>query len=360
MSEASALRRARAKTRTVAATDAATRVRASRAGLDWFTFFCANLQTGFGPFIAVYLTTEKWSQTDIGIILMGGGLVGLLAQMPGGALVDSARRKALVAGVAVALIGVAGLLVAMSSLFPVILFAWVLHSAASCVLSPAIATVSLALVGHKGISERLGRNASFASIGSALAAGGMGAVGYYLSNQAVFFVTAALAVPALLALSQIGSTGPAAPHRSPRQAEPPPRTTWRADLAALAGSRAMVVLAATIALFFLANAAMLPLVGSMLTLRSARSPTIFIAACIIVPQIMVAVLSPLVGWLAQRWGRRPLLLIACMALPLRGLALALTTDPLLIVATQALDGISAAVIGVMVPLIAADVTRNTG
>ncbi len=345
----------------IAAATAGERARRSQGGLDWFSFFCANLQTGFGPFIAVYLTTEKWSQTDIGLVLMVGGLVGLAGQMPGGALVDKLRSKTLIAAVSVALIGAAGLMVALSSLFPVILFAWILHSAASCVLSPAIATVSLGLVGHTGISRRLGRNASFASAGSALAAGGMGACGYYVSNQAVFFVTAALAVPAILALRQVKpvyANDVAAPLTvaAPAVAS---SAGIAADLRALLRNRAMLVLAITIALFFLANAAMLPLVGSMLTLRSARSPTIFIAACIVVPQIMVALLSPVVGTLAQRWGRRPLLLVACLALPLRGLGLALVTDPAWIVAIQVLDGVSASVLGVMVPLIAADTTRGT-
>jgi MFS family permease len=170
--------------------------RRGERGLDWFSFFCANLQTGFGPFVSVYLTTSKWTQTDIGLVLMVGGLVGLIGQIPGGALVDRTRSKALIAGLSVAAIGIAALCVALSAFFPVILFAWVLHAAASCVLSPSIATVSLGLVGYSRIGQRLGRNATFASVGSALAAAGMGAVGYSISNQAVFFVTALLAASA--------------------------------------------------------------------------------------------------------------------------------------------------------------------
>jgi MFS family permease len=113
-------------------------------------------------------------------------------------------------------------------------------------------------------------------------------------------------------------------------------------------------------LFHLANAAMLPLVGSVLTLRSRESPAMLIAACIIVPQVMVALLSPLVGSLAQRWGRRPLLVVGFAALPLKGLCFGLIQDPHLFVAAQCLDGISAAIIGVLVPLVAADATRVTG
>lgn len=333
----------------------------SGAGLDWFSFFCANLQTGFGPFVSVYLTTEKWSQTDIGLVLMMGGLVGLFGQIPGGMIVDRAVSKARVAAVAVVLICMSALLVASGSVFALILLAWVLHAAASTVLSPSIAFISLQLVGHEGIGRRLGRNAAFASVGSALAAGGMGLCGYYVSNQAVFFVTAALAVPTLLALWQIRTPAKERAAPAPRRAASQtaePRSEKR--FAAFLSDRSLLVLAGSVALYYLANAAMLPLVGSMLTLRSAHSPTIFIAACIIVPQIVVATLSPVVGRLSESWGRRPLLLLAFLALPLRGVLLGMVTDPYLLVLVQALDGLSSAIVGVVVPLVAADVARRTG
>jgi MFS family permease len=330
--------------------------------LDGFTFFCANLQTGFGPFVSVYLTASKWSQTDIGLVLMIGGLVGLIGQIPGGALVDGARSKPVVAGLAVAAIGVSALCVAVSSLFPVILFAWVCHAAASCLLSPCIAIISLDFVGHDGIGRRLGRNATFASIGSALAAAGMGAVGSAVSNKAVFLVTAALALPTILALAAIRRSVPArepapvATRRDEAMVDPKMAPSWTSVL----GNRPLLILAIATALFYLGNAAILPLIGSVLTMRSARSPTVLIAACIIVPQIMVAVLSPMIGVKARVWGRRPLLAIGFAALPIRGICLGFIRDPNLFIAVQLLDGISAAALGVIVPLVAADVTRESG
>ncbi len=88
---------------------AATPSRQSQRGLDWFIFFLADVQTGFGPFIAVYLTTQKWTQVEIGLVLSIGGVVGLLGQMPGGAIVDAARSERLVASLAVATIGMSAL-----------------------------------------------------------------------------------------------------------------------------------------------------------------------------------------------------------------------------------------------------------
>jgi MFS family permease len=96
------------------------------------------------------------------------------------------------------------------------------------------------------------------------------------------------------------------------------------------------------------------------TMTSGRWATLIIAACIVVPQIVVAALSPWIGARAQIWGRRPLLLIGFAALPIRGLLFAFISNPTILLAVQVLDGITAAVFAVMVPLIVADLTRGTG
>src|SRR6201991_2528025 len=177
--------------------------RESMRGLDWFVFFLADVQPGFGPFVAVYLTTEKWTQAQIGFVLSIGGVIGLIGQIPGGAIVDAARSERLVAGLAVATIGFSALGYAMWPLFPVVVAAATLHAAASCVLGPAIAAISLGLVGPLAIGERLGRNARFASLGNGTAAAVMGTAGYLLSSRSVFLVTFILAIPTLIALSRI-------------------------------------------------------------------------------------------------------------------------------------------------------------
>jgi MFS family permease len=321
-------------------------------------FFVADVQTGFGPFVSVYLTAQRWTQIDIGLVLSAAGFVSLIGQMPGGALVDIARSERRVAAIAVAAICVSALAYAAMPIFPVVLSASVLHALASCVLGPAIAAISLGLVGHAAIGQRLGRNARFASIGNGLAAAAMGACGYLLSARAVFFVTVLLLVPALWALRYI-SAGEIDPERAhgapPRERRKPPIRPGE-----LMQNRRLLIFAGCLLLFHLANAAMLPLMGSVLTMRSARWATVLIAACIVVPQIVVAVLSPWIGERAQAWGRRPLLLIGFAALPLRGLLFAVVGNPELLVAVQLLDGVTAAVFAVLVPLIVADLTRGTG
>jgi MFS family permease len=333
--------------------------RRSSHGLDWFVFFVADIQTGFGPFVAAYLTEQKWTQIDIGLVLTVSGIVALAGQMPGGALVDAARSERLVAGLAVAAIAVSALAYATSPVFVVVLAAAVLHSAASCVLGPAIAAISLGLVGHGAIGDRLGRNARFASIGNGVAAAAMGACGHFLSMRAVFFVTTAFLGPALLVLRHISAQEIDAEraHGGPRER---PAGKLAPELLGLARKRPLVIFAACLMLFHLANAAMLPFMASVLTMRLSKWAPLMIAASIVGPQLVVAVFSPWVGRKAQAWGRRPLLLVAFAALPLRGLLFATVTNPYALVAVQLLDGVTAAVFAVLVPLVIADVTRGTG
>ena len=330
----------------------------SQRGLDWFTFFVANLQTGFGPFLSVYLTTQKWTQVDIGLILSVGSIAGLVGQVPGGWAVDAVRSKKRVAALAVTGIGISALLIAVAPLFVTLLGAKLLHVGASSILGPAIAAITLGLVGHAAIAVRLGRNARFAAIGNGLAAAAMGACGYFVSAQAVFYVTAALAIPTVLALSRIreaeidsvrayGGLSLGDRHRA-------------SPIAELLLKPSLLVLMTSIMLFHAANAAMLPLVGSAMAVRSNQWATALVAASIVVPQFVVAAISPRVGQLAQSWGRRPVFLLGFAALQLRGVVLAWTNDPYAIVVVQALDGVSAAVVGILVPLILADVTRGTG
>jgi len=316
------------------------------------------VQTGFGPFVSVYLTTQKWTQIDIGLVLSASGFVSLIGQMPGGALVDAARSERRVAGIAVAAICLSALGYAAVPIFPLVLSAAVAHSLASCVLGPAIAAISLGLVGHAAISERLGRNARFAAVGNGLAAAAMGAVGL-ISPRAVFIVTVLLLVPALLVLRMIAENeiDPERAHSAPPRRQAKRRPIKPGDLM---HSRPLLIFAACLLLFHLANAAMLPLMGSVVTMRSGRWATLLIGACIVVPQLLVAALSPWIGRKAQSWGRRPLLLLGFAALPIRGVLFAAVTNPELLVFVQLLDGVTAAVFSVMVPLVVADLTRGTG
>ncbi|KAF1010020.1 MAG: MFS transporter [Burkholderia sp.] len=330
----------------------------SLRSLDWLNFFVANVQTGFGPFIASYLASHKWTQGEIGLVLSIGTISAMVSQVPGGAAVDALKNKKGAAAWAIVAIILSAVLLASSPTIVPVMAAEVFHGFASCMLTPAMAAISFALVGRANLGDRLGRNARWASIGSAMAAGLMGLTGEYISARAVFWLTAALAMPALVALAMIQPTHTvmALAMGRPRDAVEGERET----IFDLLRDRRMLVFASCSMLFHLSNAAMLNLAAGEVTAGMGDDVQLVIAACIIVPQAIVAMFSPWVGRSAQRWGRRPILLLGFSALPVRALLFAGVSNPYLLVPVQMLDGISAAVFGVMLPLIAADVAGGKG
>jgi MFS family permease len=315
------------------------------------TFFVADVQTGFGPFIAVYLTERRWTQIDIGFALSLGTITAMISQVPAGLLVDAMRSKRLAVGFGIVAISLSALMFAIRPTVLSVYGAEVLHGFASCVLTPALAAVSLILVGHAALGERLGRNARFMAIGNGIAAGVMGLAGSYISAASVFWLTAALGVPALYALSLVGPVVGKTERQRPLD--------WRA-VRKLLMDRRLLIFALCVMLFHLSNAAMLPIAAAEVTKRAGHLADVIIAASIVVPQAVTALLSPWVGCRAQERGRRGVLLIGWVALPVRGVLLALLPGAWTLIGLQAIGGLSSAVFGVMMPLLAADLTRKSG
>src|SRR5260370_37944049 len=130
-------------------------------GLDGINFFLAGMQSGFGPFVAVLLADEKWTQRDIGFALTVGGLVGLLSQVPGGELLDASRSKRLLVALGGIVVAVSAFLIALWPSRPVVFATLVLQGLTGGFLGPAIAAISLVLVGHSALAEQLGRSQRF-------------------------------------------------------------------------------------------------------------------------------------------------------------------------------------------------------
>ena len=230
-----------------------------------------------------------------------------------------------------------------------------LDALAACIVTPSIAAITLRLCGHATYGQRLGVNARYASLGAAASAALLGLFAWYLSERAVFIVTAALVLPALAAMHAIRHEDEFEGPRERRRRAIRPLQIFREP--------ALHVFAVCAVLFHLANAAMLPLALNELAKRTPAAGLV-VSAAIIVPQMIVAAVSPWAGRMAQVLGRRPVLLAGFAALPVRGLlfALLMWLGPagLPLVAIQVLDGVSASVFGLALPLIAADATQRTG
>jgi MFS family permease len=323
--------------------------------LDWFNLFVANIQTGFGPFIAVYLIAQHWTQTSIGLALSIGTVAAMASQVPAGALVDLMPNKTRVAAFSVLAFTACAL---MFAIYPIPLFVYlaeILHGLSSCTLGPATAAMSLVIAGRFGMGLRLGRNARYAAIGNGVGAALMGACGQYVSERAVFYLTAALTLPALAALWPLRKV---AIERVESKAPADQRAMGVAGFMRVLGDRRILIFCACAMLFTFANAPMLMLISGTMTAK-VGNPSLLIAACIVLPQIIVALASPFAGRLADQRGRRMVLMLGFCVLPIRCLVFATTSNPVIIIASQALDGIGGAAFGVMVPLVVSDVAART-
>jgi MFS family permease len=332
----------------------------SLRALDAVNFFVGGALAGFGSFVAVFLGGQGWTPKNIGFVLTLGGIAGLLAQYPGGELLDAVRSKRLVLGLGLVVVALSALMIGLWPTFAVVLVALVLQGTTGGFVGPAIPAVSLGLVGQPALAERLGRNQRFQSAGSLAAAGLMGVLGYVLSNRLIFFAAALLVVPALVALTWIRAADIHFGRSVGRPDHHEPTAPPRARRAMLWKDRSLLTFAASLFLFQMANASILPLIGGILPHYIGRYSSLAMSVLVIVPQVLVVLTAPWIGRHAQRWGRRPLLLVGFGALPARALLLMLVTDPVLVIAVQLLDGISGTVLGVLQPLIIADLTGRTG
>ena len=327
-------------------------------GLDWLNFLLADVQTGVGPFLAIYLAGYKWDEERVGLALTVGGIAGILTQTPVGALVDFLRSKRALVGVAVAALAAGALLIALCPSFWPVMGAQVLIGGTSSVFLPAICAMSLGIVGRAAFDTRQGRNQTFNSAGNVIAAVSMGVLGYLVSNRSIFFFVAACAVPTILVLLLIrpGEID----YELARGATDGEKGAKVESVEVLFWERPLVLFLGCAVMFHFANAAMLPLLGEMLAKGHGRSSMMFMSACVVTTQFVITLIASWSGRTAGTWGRKPLLLIAFGVLPIRGVLYTLTSNTALLVAIQVMDGVGAGIFGVVSVLVIADLTRGTG
>lgn len=343
--------------------DSASETDAPSAGRSWlglraFNFFAASLQTGYGPFLPVYLTRAGWSQGQVGLALSVGSIAGVVSQVPAGLLIDQIPQRRLACAAALGALALGMLILAFMPGFVPVLGVEVLHGFAAAMLAPAIAALTLSLGGRQTFGEHVGRNQRYASLGNALAAALLGLVAWHLSIRAAFLLAAFMALPAAFCLLCIRPPAIPAPTKADHPAQLHPRQR-NARFWQIFFELHMHSFAVCVTLFTLANAAMLPLALNALAAHH-RDATIATTGSIIALQAVVVVLAPWLGHAAERWGRKPVLLAGFACLVLRALLLSTAPGAIPLIGIELLDGAAAATMGVMIPLVAADFTEKTG
>jgi len=339
--------------------------RAARA-LDAANFFLADVRQGLGPYLAIYLLTEQtWDEASIGIVMSIATIAGILAQTPAGALVDATRAKRLLMVAAALIVMAASLSLPLFPRFWPVALSQGIANAAEVVFPPALAAVSLGVVGHRAFTARIGRNETFNHAGNAAAAAIAGGAAYGFGPQAVFYLLALMAIASLVSVLAIPER--AIDHDLARGLHDAGERTGiererdqPSGLSVLLTCRPLLVFAICVTLFHLSNAAMLPLVGQKLALQDKKLGTSLMSACIVAAQLVMVPMAMLVGARADAWGHKRFFLLALLILPVRGALYTLSDNKVWLVGVQLLDGVGAGIFGAIFPVIVADLMRNTG
>ncbi len=341
-------------------TDAAQPSARSQRGLDGINLLMADVRDGVGPYLSVFLKgAEHWDSGAIGIAMAASSIAAAACQIPAGLLVDGTSAKRLLIAASGLMVGAGCLLIVLFPHFTTVVAAQALLGAASAIIPPAIAALSLGLVGRRLFDARITRNESFNHGGNFLAAGLAGVLGQYVGYHWIFYLVCGFAVASALVVTLINPAE--IDHERARGGEDAAENGQPIAFRDLLRRRDLLVFLASVVLFHFGNAAMLPMAGQVLAVAHPGSDTIALSACIIAAQLVMVGVAWAVGRASGRGiGRKPIFLLALAVLPVRGVLFSFTSSPYGVVAIQLLDGVAAGIFGVISVLIASDLMRGTG
>ncbi|BCM82562.1 MFS transporter [Methylobacterium indicum] len=336
-------------------------------GLDALNFTLADVRDGLGPYLAIYLIAVRgpdqgWNEATTGMVMTIAGIAGLIAQTPAGALIDRSRHKRAIVIAAALAVTLSCLALPFISNFYAVAATQSLAGIAGAIFPPALAAITLGVVGPKLFAKRIGRNEGFNHAGNAVSAALAGGLAYLFGPIVVFWlmgVLAALSIGAMLMVPEDAIDNDLA--RGLDSAEDQSGAEQPSGLTALLQNKYLMLFALLAAIFHLSNAAMLTSVGQLLTHLSGKdNATSLIAICIVAAQCVMVPVAMFVGHKADAIGRKPIFLAAFGVLALRGVLYTFSNNPFYLVGVQLLDGIGAGVYGALFPIVVADLTRGTG
>ena len=256
------------------------------------------------------------------------------------------------------MIGAAALILALWHSFVLVMTAEIFDGLTAGIIGPAVAAISLGIVGQRAMSGRTGRNNRFQGAGNAATAMLFGLLGTYVTKSAIFFATAVLTIPPLVALSYVRSDE--IDYVRARNATKGEERPHLRNILVILKNRRLLWFACCAAAFQFADASLLPLASEHLGRAQLAGGSLLMSGLVVAPQLVVAILAPWVGYFSEIYGRKLVLLIGYAVPFVRAVLLAFISDPLLMIFVQLLDGISGAILTVLTVVIVADLTTGTG
>lgn len=325
------------------------------AGLAALNFFLADVQGGLGPFLATWLAAIHWGPEQTGIVMTAGGLIGLVFNSPAGVLIDRTQQYRLWVALSSLAIVVGTLAMLPARGFVAVLAAQVAAALGGALMAPAVTALTLGIVGKDRFPAQQGRNQAWNHAGNVAAAGLITVATFGVGATAAFWVLAGMAAASIASLLIIPANAIDARRASGHEANEP-----AVSILHILRDRRVLALGMALLLFHMGNAAMLPLLGQRMATAGHGDATRWLAACVVVAQLVMVPVAIVSGRAAARIDVAWLLVAACLVLPVRGAMAALAQGPMWLVPIQILDACGAGTLGVAVPILVADFTWGSG
>jgi len=321
-------------------------------------FFMADMQSGIGPFLGVFLIERGWTSGLIGTALSIGNVAGMLITTPVGGFIDASHHKrvwVIVPGVAVVL---ASSVILLWQNFWAVAASQVATSIASAAIVPAVTGITLGMVGQRGFNRQNGRNQAFNHAGNMVGAAASGFLGWKFGYFWVFALAAlfgAITVACVLLIRPSSINDHAARGNKEDDSKSQPGA-----MTVLLRHKALLVLGLALALFHLGNAAIIPILGmSAVSDGKANGPG-FVATTVVIAQGVMVIASLIAMHVAEKRNYWLILLVSFLVLPLRGIIAFFLSGWSGVVPVEILDGIGTGLQSVAVPGMVARSLYGTG
>jgi MFS family permease len=321
-------------------------------------FFMADMQSGIGPFVGVFLQAHGWASGLIGTALTIGNVVGMSITTPIGGFIDATNHKrawVVIPGIAVV---VASAVILMSQNFWAVTTSQIATSVAGAAIIPAVTGITLGLVKQRGFNRQIGRNQAFNHAGNMVGAAISGYLGWRYGYLAVFLLAGLFGAISIACVLMIPAK--AIDHRVARGTKEDDPESRPSGFTVLLKHKPLLVLALALAFFHLGNAAIVPLYALAAVAENEANGPSFVATTIVVAQGVMIVASIVAMHAAEKKNYWPVLLASFLALPLRGVLAYALTGWWGVLPVQILDGVGAGLQSVAVPGMVARSLNGTG
>lgn len=333
----------------------------SLRALDALNFCNAGIQTGLGPFMSIFYTAVRhWNPGQIGVLLACQSVPGIVIQSYVGHIVDQSRSKRLLTAIAALTVAAAAACIALLPNYGVQIAVQLAIGLAVTVFPAATGAFALGMSNKEELTQRVARNETFTHSGNvifALAAGVAGtfaALGYIFYAAAVFASGMAAAV-GFIRKDDVSFEAARAGEEGEGEDKKPK------GFREVFSDKRILIFTAVVVLFNVSNSATLNLVGELLSKANKGTSSAWqIAAAVVVAEVVMVGVAIIAGKKADTWGRKPLFLIAFVFLAIRNGLSVVSHNPYFLISLQVFDGVAAAIYGVLLTLVVADLAKGTG